>query len=277
VGSSLDDGRVAPRVPVPGRGVTIVDIATGKDSAPLRPRQSGCSAEDQRRDDGQPVRLPDHRHSRGVPERLSARRRKKIFVGDADGTIWRIDVHDTNPANWKVHSLPRTSWPRRRSTPSLPRRVSPSKFRLLLSLDPVGAVVVHGATGDQENLVASNDTNYLLAIKEGLALSSTEPGRAEIQWYLPMPTAVDNAPGAPGSSGRRRDRARWVVFDRTLYFATYDPMVPRRGVVRKTMVRPTSGVWTTSTHRAVRSPRLPAASGAGVKSGKSTTSPELAK
>jgi len=141
---------------------------------------------------------------------------QKIFVGDADGTIWRIDVSSANPNDWRVTlfqdlisvSLPGSPG----AAQSQPVQVPP-----VISLDPFGGIVVSAATGDQENVIASaNERNYVFSIQEQRALSPTQPGRALVRWYQPFTNA-------------ERVTGPMTVFDRTLYFATYRPVVPSGG------------------------------------------------
>jgi type IV pilus assembly protein PilY1 len=197
--------------PVPGRGVTIVDIATGKiirhfgrKNQDVPQKLNGVTTDSPFDSPiiGTPVVYPS---AVGVTA-------QKIFVGDADGTIWRIDVHDPDPTQWKVtlfqDLLAKATVDATAATESQPIQMPP-----VLSLDPLGAIVVHASTGDQENIVASTDTNYLFAVRERLAISASEPGRGEALWYQPM-------------TNGRRVTGPMTVFDRSLYFATYDPILP---------------------------------------------------
>ena len=139
---------------------------------------------------------------------------QKIFVGDADGTIWRIDVSDPLPSNWKVtlfQDLLAKSPPQPGATESQPIMIPPT-----LTQDPFGGIVVAAATGDQENVVASNERNYIVSVQEQRAINPTTPGRALLRWYQAL---------RPGE----RVTGPMTVFDRTLYFATYFPKVPVAG------------------------------------------------
>jgi type IV pilus assembly protein PilY1 len=143
----------------------------------------------------------------------------KIFVADADGTVWRIDVSSTDPANWKVtlfqdlisKDLPGTP------PPGTAANSQPIQVPLSLTQDPLGGIVVAAATGDQENITASSTTtNYVMSIQEQRAIDPTTPGRALVKWVLPL-TAAERVTGP------------MTVFDRTMYFATFKPIVPISG------------------------------------------------
>ena len=141
---------------------------------------------------------------------------QKIFVGDADGTMWRIDVSSSNPANWKVTLFQDLV---SRDLPGAPgaAQSEPITIPPVLTQDPTGSVVLAAATGDQENMIASaTERNYVISVQEQRAIDATTPGRALVRWYLPL-TAAQRVTGP------------MTVFDRTLYFATYSPVVPLAG------------------------------------------------
>lgn len=198
--------------PVPGRNVTIVRADTGEiirvfgrpgQDIPARLSSVRTNAPFDSPIIGTPAVFPN---GVGVTS-------QRIFVGDADGTLWRIDVSDPQPANWKVTlfqdlvsaSLPTSPG----AAQSQPIQVPP-----VLTQDPFGGIVVAAATGDQENMVASTtERNYLWSIQEQRAIDPTTPGRALVKWYQPFTAAA-------------RVTGPMTVFDRTLYFASYQPVVP---------------------------------------------------
>ena len=136
---------------------------------------------------------------------------QKVFVGDADGTLWRIDVSSSDPTQWSValfqDLIPTTAG----GAGSQPIQGQP-----VITQDPFGGLVIAASTGDQENLIASGETNYLFSIQEKKALTSSQLGRAQVLWFQPFLNA-------------ERVTGPMTVFDRTLYFATYKPVVPASG------------------------------------------------
>jgi hypothetical protein len=87
---------------------------------------------------------------------------------------------------------------------------------MVLSLDPTGNLVINAATGDQENLVVTTEKNYVYSVQEQRPTLPGTPGYAKVRWYR----ALENAERITGPM---------TVFDRTLYFASYKPVVPTAG------------------------------------------------
>lgn len=199
--------------PVPGRSVTIVNIATGEVI-----RHFGRLGQDvPARLAGRTINSPFDSPVIGTPvvyPNTVGLTAQKVFVGDADGTLWRINISSPNPDDWSVQ-LFQDVLSRSISTPATPGGLDsqPIQIAPVLSLDPSGGLVVNAATGDQENVVASAERNYVISVQEGRALSTTVPGRALVRWYKQLDAA-------------ERVTGPMTVFDRTLYFATYKPAVP---------------------------------------------------
>lgn len=201
--------------PVPGRSVTIVRADTGEiirhfgrvgQDVPQRILGVTTNSPFDSPVIGTPAVYPNQL---GVPA-------QKIFVGDADGTIWRIDVSSTNPANWKVQLFQDLG---SKDIPGTPGALDsqPVQIPPVVTLDPFGGVVVTAATGDQENIIASTtEKNWIMSIQEQRAISTTQLGRAQVRWYKEFTNA-------------ERVTGPMTVFDRTVYFATYQPVVPTSG------------------------------------------------
>lgn len=133
---------------------------------------------------------------------------QKIFVGDADGTIWRIDVSNTDPTKWKA-MLFADLFSGGTAAESQPVAVTP-----VLSLEPGGALVINAATGDQENVIfKSGQKNYVWSILEQRPTSTTSAPRALTKWFETL-------------NDGERVTGPMTVFDRTLYFATFAPRIP---------------------------------------------------
>jgi type IV pilus assembly protein PilY1 len=130
---------------------------------------------------------------------------QKIFIGDADGTMWRIDVSDPIASNWKAR-LYQDLFSGGTGLEGQPVSVPP-----IASLDPFGNVILNVATGDQENLIASNDYNMVYSLAEGKPSGSLANSvQAQVQWYKKL-------------TGGERVTGPMAVFDSTLYFASYVP------------------------------------------------------
>jgi type IV pilus assembly protein PilY1 len=197
---------------VPGRSVTIVRLDTGQiirhfgrsqdvpeairnapgvfQSAPFMSPMTGT-----------PVVYPQTTGAVG----------QKIFIGDADGNLWRIDVSSTDPAQWKVQ-LFADLLSRYSAQESQPIQVTP-----VISLDPSGNLIVNAATGDQDSIVYKpGEKNFIWSIQETRPTGTADPPRAKVKWVEEL-------------NDGERVTGPMTVFDRTLYFATFSPKVPAAG------------------------------------------------
>jgi type IV pilus assembly protein PilY1 len=192
-------GRVA------GRGVTIVRLDTGEiirhfgrlSVTPEVPAAIVAKTNDTPFDSpmvGTPAVYPA-----GVGQTA-----QRVFVGDADGTIWSIDLTSTDPTKWKA-TIFQDLFSGEGFAASQPVSVP-----LVVSQDPGGAIVVNAATGDQENITASALTNYVYSIREAPSFTLAIPSRSEVRWLRALPNG-------------ERVTGPMVVFDRILYFATHLP------------------------------------------------------
>ncbi len=138
----------------------------------------------------------------------------KAFVGDADGTIWRFDLSNSDPSQWvgelyldlyntQVDKSP-TSWV----------DGQPFQVPMVSALDTSGELVLDAATGSTETFDTSG-TNYLYSITERIQGTPAKP-RAFVNWYFGPNTStiVSFLPG-------ERVSGPMTVFNGTLYFSTY--------------------------------------------------------
>ncbi len=154
----------------------------------------------------------------------------KVFVSDADGTIWRFDLSNPDPTQWtgeifldlynQTVDTNATSW-----SDGQPIQVPPA-----LSLDTSGELVINAASGTTDSF-DSNGVDFLYSITEKVQ-GSTPKLRAFVNWYLGNPlsptTTTSPAPPtpqlmlpvAPLLPGERVS-GPMTVFDGTLYFSTY--------------------------------------------------------
>ena len=153
----------------------------------------------------------------------------KVFVSDADGTIWKFDLSNTDPTQWtgelyldlynQTVDTNATSW-----SDGQPLQVSPT-----VALDPLGEVVINAATG-QTDTFDSNGIEFVYSITE--KVQGTQPKlRAFVNWYIGSPLATPPSvtfppsPQAtvtsPGLMAGERVSGPMTVFDGKLYFATY--------------------------------------------------------
>lgn len=129
---------------------------------------------------------------------------QRAIVGDADGTLWNIDLTNTDPGSWKVTLFQDLFYDGSAATSQ------PIAIPLTLTQDSSGALVVNAATGDQENIVSSAITNYVYSVRETPSLAVNNPSRGSVKWRR----ALTNGERVTGPM---------VVFDRILYFASHLP------------------------------------------------------
>jgi type IV pilus assembly protein PilY1 len=138
----------------------------------------------------------------------------KFFIGDADGTVWRFDVSNSDPSQWfgelyldLYNQTVDTSGGSVAWNDGQPLQVSP-----VLSLDPAGNVVLNIATGTTDQFDTTG-VEYIYSVSEKVAAGVTPKLRASVNWWM-QPAVLDNAPG-------ERVSGPMTVFNGTLYFSTY--------------------------------------------------------
>lgn len=141
----------------------------------------------------------------------------RIFVGDADGTLWRIDVSSRDPDSWRMQPYFDLH-----ATDTLYDTGQPIVSPPVLSTREDGMVTILVASGDQETFTPSGISHvYSLtdALKEDYwsTVGSTEtisddytPFAAKVNWYHTF-TQGERVAGP------------LAVFSRVAYFASYTP------------------------------------------------------
>jgi type IV pilus assembly protein PilY1 len=132
---------------------------------------------------------------------------QKAFVGDADGTLYRLDLSSPDPSLWGAKLFLDTrgsAFPAAGFQGDKPISLPP-----VLSLSENGNLVIGVANGDQEDLSAkpSGDHNLLWSVTE-IPAQGAVPVHPELNWYLNF---IDG----------ERVTGPMAVFDKTLYFSTY--------------------------------------------------------
>jgi type IV pilus assembly protein PilY1 len=160
----------------------------------------------------------------------------KVFVSDADGTIWRFDLSNSDPSKWtgtlfldlynQTVDFNATAW-----SDGQPVTVAPT-----LSTDTSGEVVINAATGVTDAF-DSNGVEFLYSITEKVqgTTATSQQLRAFVNWYMATPLTPPPAmsgfsyPSNPENTATtpaafymgERVAGPMVVFNGTLYFATY--------------------------------------------------------
>jgi type IV pilus assembly protein PilY1 len=141
----------------------------------------------------------------------------KFWVSDADGTIWRFDVSDPEPANW-FGELYLDLYNQTVDTGSTPwSDGQPVQVPPVLSLDPAGEIVLNVASGTTDQFDTTG-TEYVYSITEKVTAGTTPKLRAYVNWWM-QPAVIDNQPG-------ERVSGPMTVFNGTLYFSTYAAATP---------------------------------------------------
>lgn len=127
----------------------------------------------------------------------------RIYVGDADGTLWRVDVSKINPSEWTAE-LAWDAYSGGTATGGQPIATPP-----IVSLDPLGNKVILLSTGDQEIFDASPDVNTSVwSITEKLVNSNVEITEKWVRQF---------------TNGKRVTGAI-SLFNEVAYFSTYEPV-----------------------------------------------------
>ncbi len=191
--------------PVPGRSLTVVRLDTGEvvrvfSRREDRPRQLEVAS----RWTDAPLDSPMNGTPVVYPSGVGAVG-QKVFIGDADGTVWRFDLSSPNPNNWEASLFLDTQAP---GPSSAEDNGQPIIVTPVLSTDEAGRLVLSIATGDQEDLTAPvGADNYVYSVSETFGSAGAQ---AKVNWYKAL---VDG----------ERVTGPMVVFDGLHIFATYKP------------------------------------------------------
>jgi type IV pilus assembly protein PilY1 len=134
----------------------------------------------------------------------------RLFVGDSDGDLWKVDTTDTDPLKWKVELFADAH---AGLTYTLGGDVpQPVTVPPVVSVDPLGNITVVMATGDQ-NTFSNNNRNHVLSVKETLNFATTPPtATPSVNWKLDFTGGI--TPTGPLS-----------LFSGNVFFSTFSPNV----------------------------------------------------
>lgn len=129
----------------------------------------------------------------------------RVYVGDADGTLWRVNLSSANPNEWTVD----LAWDAYALPGDTAARSQPIETVPVVSLDALGNKVVLFSTGDQESFTSSGSIyTRVWSITE----KPDEDGvyRFTENWVVPL----ENGKRVTGPIS---------LFDGCAYFATFTP------------------------------------------------------
>ena len=151
----------------------------------------------------------------------------RVFVGDQDGALWRVDLSNPDPNAWKVDPFFDAYAP----YPNDAFIGQPILAQPVASLDPVGNLVVAFATGDQDRFDGTKGMRTVLwSVKESPNLVTGQVG-AIANWHLGTGTNENiNANPSGSATGDWNNGIRVAgplsLFGGAVYFSTYRPPAP---------------------------------------------------
>jgi type IV pilus assembly protein PilY1 len=129
----------------------------------------------------------------------------RIYIGDSDGTLWRVNLTSLNPQDWSVE----LAWDAYSFAGDAAATAEPIQTPPVVSTDAVGNPVILFSTGDQDLFTTNSVKTRVWSITEravGSDFLRTE------NWVIPF------------EDGKRVTGAI-SLFDSVAYFATYSPPV----------------------------------------------------
>jgi type IV pilus assembly protein PilY1 len=220
-----------PKSNVPGRSVTIVNIQTGDIIAVFARNNVAVESPDFPPILNTKLLIPTPLDSPMVGTALAFPNdvgavAQRFFIGDADGTMWRFDISDPNPANWKgaLYLDAYNADADKFNTGYVNHLASDSQSIVLspiTTLDRFGNLSLQFATGDQETYTSQytlpgkdNDAddifeqiNFVYSIQEQGTGSSLQ---TQVNWFYPLRFG-------------ERVTGPMAVFDNKLYYTTFAP------------------------------------------------------
>jgi type IV pilus assembly protein PilY1 len=150
---------------------------------------------------GTPVPYP------GMPGQVSTR----VFVGDADGMLWAVDMSNPDPLNWQV----RIAWDAYRGLTAADS--APIETVPIVSVDDDSDPVIIFATGARDDFYVNTGKNFVISLRD-------DPGTPgyELNWELDLELGYDSGSEAVGAPGQRVT-GELNLFNGITYFSTFVP------------------------------------------------------
>lgn len=179
----------------PTRSLTIVRLDTGEVIRTFRPVQGPFDTDVWTETDldapitGQPAAFPEATGS--VADR--------IYVGDRDGRLWRVDVSSQNPENWTMKRMYDAFHN------GVPADSQPVFLAPVLSVDEIGDVTIAFATGSQD---LDSSTNRVISLTDHL--NEDAEFVTHLNWYQTL-------------ENQERVTGNMVLFNSILYYSAARP------------------------------------------------------
>jgi type IV pilus assembly protein PilY1 len=197
------------------RTLTVVRLDTGEIVRSFRPSTTGTSIDSAKITvvdipaplSGQPAAFPG---AAGVVA-------DRVFLGDKEGRLWRLDVSKNDPANWTLDVFFDAYW----DYDSTPELREPIEVAPVVSVDDIGRITVAGATGDQRVQAATpNMIHRVFSLTETLDVDYDF--HAKVNWVESLGC---NGTCGTGQYAGERVTGPISLFGGKLYFATSAPAV----------------------------------------------------
>lgn len=134
----------------------------------------------------------------------------RVYLGDQDGTMWRVDISAPDPADWDVELLFDAYAAFDGTEGEAAVAGQPIETPPILSMDEQGRITLNFSTGDQEALSASATTNYVWSISEGRDPENDDELEVAVNWYKAFEAG-------------ERVVGPMVLMSSALYFTTFAP------------------------------------------------------
>jgi len=130
----------------------------------------------------------------------------RIYVGDADGTLWRIDLSNPDPVQWDAH-IAFDTYTLHGAEDGEPIQGAP-----VVAVDGLGNTVLLVSTGDQEtfHVATGGMHNYIWSILERPEKVGTVPFSMDMNWGIHFEDG-------------KRVTGPIALFDEVAYFSTFTP------------------------------------------------------
>jgi type IV pilus assembly protein PilY1 len=138
----------------------------------------------------------------------------RLYVGDADGVLWRVDLSGTDPTKWTM-SIAWDSYSLAGDTGLMGEVIQTAP---VISTNPLGDTVILFSTGDQEQLTASSTMNTRVWSIQEKRNAGANTFQTNPNWHKDL----FNGERVTGMMG---------IFDSVAYFSTFAPLDTSSGQV----------------------------------------------